>query len=74
MKTMWLAKEPDGRIYGHEFEPERINEREGSGWIDREGCVPFYPDQLVYLFGDEIKKIGVAEDTPVKILITTEII
>lgn len=65
ISTMWLAKDPNGKVYGYEHKPVRLFENQE--WSVPYGVTMLYADVLEFLFGDAIKAIDVPEDTPVQI-------
>lgn len=73
IKELYLAKDTDGKIFGYQSYPVwRENECEGF-WLAPDDDNPFYPDQLLFLFGDKIKSIEVTENLPVKIMFNAEV-
>ena len=71
IKELWLAKDPDGKIYGFQSCP--VLDDYDVYWNTKDDEVAFYPDQLLFLFGDKIKSIEVTEKLPVKIMFNAEI-
>lgn len=73
INELYLAKDPDGRIHGYQSYPE-WHDNDGDGyWLPTEDENVFYPDSLLFLFGDKIKTIEVTEKLPVKIMFNAEV-
>ena len=75
INELYLAKDPDGKIYGFHTYPE-WHHNDGDGyWLPPDDDVNiFYPDQLLFLFGDKIKSIEVTGNLPVKIMFNAEVV
>lgn len=70
IKELYLAKDRDGKIYGYQSYPLVSDD---GYYFTQDDDNPFYPDQLLFLFGDKIKSIEVTEKIPVKIMFNAEI-
>jgi len=68
IKELYLAKDPDGKIYGFQSYPVWGDEDGENYWVSDGTENVFYPDQLLFLLGDKIKSIEVTENLPVKIM------
>ena len=71
INELYLAKDPDGKIYGYQSYPECDD---AGYWMpSNDEVIMIYPDTLLFPFGDKIKSIEVTENLPVKIMFNAEV-